>query len=199
VGSEALRAVIESEGRARAAAILRAAEEEASRLRTEAAARARQRHEDALREEEAALRRDAETRTAAARARARKRVLEARDEFLARVFALAGEALSAEIEKPAARAELLARLEHALSLMPPESPVLVAASTGVAPWLEAALAGRDGVRVESDPELPAGFRVVGAGGAIVIDAPLVRLLEASRPALAIELLRRLDGERRGET
>jgi vacuolar-type H+-ATPase subunit E/Vma4 len=195
VSTEALRAAIESEGRARIVAILRSAEEEARRLRDEASSRARQRQSDALRDEEVELRREASARIAAARADARKQVLEAREDLLDRVFAMAEEALSVAFEAPSARGELVARAERALSHMPPGGAVVVSCSSGVAPMLESALASHDDVCVECDPDLPAGILVAAAEGAVVVDATLSRLLEADRPALAIEILRRLEGNR----
>jgi vacuolar-type H+-ATPase subunit E/Vma4 len=132
---------------------------------------------------------------AAARADARKQVLEARDDLLDRVFAMAEEALSVALEAPSARGELVARAERALYHMPPGDTVVVSGSSGVAPILESALASHDDVYVECDPDLPAGFRMAAAEGAVVVDATLSSLLEADRPALAIEILRRLQGSR----
>jgi vacuolar-type H+-ATPase subunit E/Vma4 len=198
VGTDALRAAIESEGRARIVAILRGAEEEARRLRDEASSVTRQRQSDALRDKEVELRREARGRIAAARAEARRRVLEARDDLLDRVFAMAEKALFVEFEAPSGREEMVARAEQALSHMPPDSAVVVTCSSGVAPMLENALGSHDGVRVECDPDLPAGFRVAAADGTVVVDATLSRLLEGDRPALAIEILRRLEENRAGE-
>lgn len=195
MSTDALRSAIESEGRARIAEVLRGAEEEAARLRDEASSRAGQRQSGALREKGVELRREASARIAAARADARKQVLEARDDLLDRVFAMAEKALSAAFEAPSARGELVARAEQALSHMPLGGAVVVSCSTGVAPMLESALASHDDVRVECDPDLPAGFRVAAADGAVVVDATLSSLLEADRPALAIEILRRLEGSR----
>jgi vacuolar-type H+-ATPase subunit E/Vma4 len=198
VGTDALRAAIESEGRARIVAILRGAEEQARRLRDEASSLARQRQSDALRDKEVELRREASERIAAARTDARKHVLEARDDLLRRVFAMAEQALSEELEAPSAQGELVARAERALAHMPPDSAVVVTCSSGVVPMLESALGSHDDVRVECDPDLPAGFRVAAADGTVVVDATLSRLLEADRPALAIEILRRLEENRAGE-
>jgi vacuolar-type H+-ATPase subunit E/Vma4 len=197
VATDALRASIESEGRARVIAILRDAEEEAARLRDEALSLASQRHGKELRNQEVELRRAANVRIAAARAGTRTRVLEARADLLDRVFAMAEQALSAELEADSARDELVARAERALGFMPPNSPVVLICSSSVAPVLETELGKRDGVRVECDPELPAGFRAVGADGAIVVDATLAKLLELDRAALAIEILRRVESDRDG--
>jgi hypothetical protein len=45
---------------------------------------------------------------------------------------------------------------------------------------------------ESDGELPAGFRVSSADGALVVDATLEKLLDLRRPELAIQVLGRLE-------
>jgi vacuolar-type H+-ATPase subunit E/Vma4 len=194
VGADALRAAIEAEGSARIAAILRGAELEASLLRREASSKARQRQSDELRDLEAQLRHEANARIAEARAEARKQVLDAREAFIRRVFDGAREAVSSEAEASALHAAWIARAERALDHMPPDGPIVFTCSSAVAPLLEPALVGREGVRVESDPELPAGFRATGPNGAVVVDATFPSLLEMDRPLLAIEVLRRLRGE-----
>lgn len=192
--TDALRAAIESEGRARVAAIFRAAEEEAKQVREAAAARARQRQHDALHSEELELRRRASLRTLAARTEARKRVFEAREDLLDRVFARAEQVLSRELQAPAARGWQLARLERALGYVRPEAEVVVLGSSGVAPWLQEELEHRENLRVECDPDLPTGFRVEADGGALVVDVTLPRLLDADRPVLAIGVLQQLREE-----
>jgi vacuolar-type H+-ATPase subunit E/Vma4 len=197
VGTDALRASIESEGRARVVAILRSAEEEAARLRDEASSLARKRRGDVLRDTEVKLRRAANLRIAAARAEARRHVLEARADLLDRVFAMAEQALAAESQAHSASGELVARAERALAFMPPDVAVVLTCSSGVAPVLESALADRDGIRIECDPDFPTGFRAVGADGAVDVDATLVRLLELDRSTLAIEILRQFEADRDG--
>jgi hypothetical protein len=76
----------------------------------------------------------------------------------------------------------------------PEGGARVVCSPGVATLLEGALAEADGVSVETRDALPAGFRVEGAGDALVVDATLESLLELDRPRLASWALRRLDAE-----
>jgi vacuolar-type H+-ATPase subunit E/Vma4 len=197
VGSDALRAAIAAEGRARVAAILRAAETEASQLDREAASRARQRRDDELRDLAAAARSEANARIAVARAEARKLVLEARDELIQRVFGRARDTIASEAEALVARGELLARVEQALEHLPAEHPIVLTCASAVAPVLEAAFANREEVRVECDPDIGAGFRATGAHGAVVIDATLSSLLDRERPTLAIEMLQKFHAEQTG--
>jgi hypothetical protein len=81
--------------------------------------------------------------------------------------------------------------------MPPDVAVVLTCSSSVAPVFESALANRDGLRIECDPDLPAGFRAVGADGAVDVDVTLARLLELDRSTLAIEILRQLESDRDG--
>jgi len=151
-----------------------------------------------LRRTETALRGAMARALASARLDGRRRVLEARDVLLDRLFARARELLAEAIQQPAARRRLAERASEALEFIP-AGAATIQCSPGVAPILEAEL--RDllerepqGVRVETDPELPPGFRVVGAGGSLTVDATLEKLLELDRPILAIEVLRRLERE-----
>jgi vacuolar-type H+-ATPase subunit E/Vma4 len=194
VGTDALRAAVEAEGRARVAGIRRSAEVEAARLHREASSDARRRQDEELRDLETELRRAASARIAAARAEARGLILRAREELVGRVFTEAREALATDVEADSARDELVARAEQALEHMPPGQEIVFACSDAAAPILKAALAERAGVRVERDPDLAAGFRASGAEGAVVVDGTPSSLLDANRQALAIEILQQLDAE-----
>jgi len=196
VSTDALRAAVEADGQTRIKTILQAAREQASRIRADAESLATGIQSDVLREEELRLRREGNRRIAAARAEARKREFDARNELLDRVFAAAREALPDALERPEARMQLVARVERALSHMP-EGPVVVSCSSNLASVLATALADRNDVRVESDAKLAVGFRAVGGGGSLVVDATFANLLDLDRPAFAIEILRRLEGEELG--
>jgi vacuolar-type H+-ATPase subunit E/Vma4 len=193
MGVEALRAAVEADGRARVAATLREAEERAATLRAEADSMASRRRQEVLRREEATLRREPRARVAAAFSEAQRRVLEARTELVERVFEMAGEMAPRLLDSPEARETLVARVEEALAHIP-GSDVAITASSGVARVLEDALAGRAGVRVECDPDLPAGFRAARGDGTLVVDATLPSLLGHHRATLAIELMERIEGE-----
>jgi hypothetical protein len=60
------------------------------------------------------------------------------------------------------------------------------------------VADREGVRVEPDPDFPAGFRTIGARGALVVDATVERLLELRWPELSIGVLKRLESREAAE-
>ena len=183
MGVEELRASLEQEGRARAAELLREADAEAARIREAAAAAAARSRADQLGRHETDLRREAGARIAAARIEARRLVLESREEFLARIFERAADDLSRALDAPGARAWLVARALEALSHLP-EGRARVAASSGVADALQTC----EGMRVESDPELPAGFRAISTDGAIVVDATVPTLIEQARATLPIDVL-----------
>jgi len=191
MGIDALRAALEAEGAARVARVREEAEAEVARLRERAEAEASRRRRAFLEREGARLRREAAARVAKARTEAQRRVLEARDAILDQLFARAAAELPSAAESAGCHEALVARAHQALAHMP-EGAVTITGSPGVLPVLERAFAGRAAVRLEGDPELPAGFRVTGARGALIVDATLEKRLELERPRLAIELLRRLE-------
>lgn len=133
-----------------------------------------------------------------ARLDGRRRALVARDLLLDRVFARGRALLAEAIQSPAARRCLAQRAGEALAFVP-AGGATIQCSPGVAPLLEAELGDRlaegpHGVRVETQPDLPPGFRILGAGGSLTVEAILETLLELDRPRLAIEVLRQLEGE-----
>jgi vacuolar-type H+-ATPase subunit E/Vma4 len=196
VGSEALIAAIEAEGRERVAALLHEAEAEAETLRAEADAQARLVGEQTLALHERDLRADVHARIAVVSAETRRRVLEARAVLLERIFGLAREALPAALESGAAQAALASRAQAALEHAP-VGAVEIMCSTNAIEAIQVALAGRDGVTLEHDPELAAGFRLSAAGGALIIDATLEQLLVQQRDRLAIALMHRIEDEATG--
>jgi vacuolar-type H+-ATPase subunit E/Vma4 len=189
MGIEELRASLEQEGHARAAALLHEADTEVARLREAATAAAARERADQLGRQEIELRREANARIAAARTAARRRVLEAREEFLARVFERAADDLSQALVAPDARAWLLARANEALAHLP-AGRTRVEASLGVADALRTC----DGMQVEVAPALPAGFRASSADDAIVVDATVPALIDRARATLAIDVLGWLEHE-----
>lgn len=194
MGADAVRAAIEAEGQARIRAVRREAEQEAARIRAESASLAEERRASSLREVEEGLRRETGARIAAARADARARVLEAREALVARILANAELGLSTAIESPVAQPEMIARAEWALTRMPLDRPVVFSCSDGSTPSLTNALRDREGVEVECDPDIPAGFRAVCGGESVLIDATPSALLNLDRKSLAIEIMGRLDRE-----
>lgn len=185
-----LRAEIEAQGRARLAAIRRDTRARIGALRAERRAEAERRRAEALRGPERALRLELARDLAQARIAGERERLEAQHALLDRVFERARALLPRALETPAARSRLVERAREALGFVPAGGAV-IACSTGVADVLEGPLERPGDVRIETHPDLPAGFRVEAASGALVIDATLERLLELGRPTLAIEVLRRL--------
>jgi hypothetical protein len=75
--------------------------------------------------------------------------------------------------------------------------VRVTASPDVAPVLEALLADREDVGVETDPELAVGFRACGGEGAVTVDVTAPSLIEQARASQAAEIVRGLARESEG--
>lgn len=188
-----LRADLEVEGRARIEAIRRDTTRRIAELRARRRAEAERLRTEALRGPERDLRDALARDLAQARVAGEREVLEARAALLDRVFERAGTLLSAALEDPAATDRVVSRAREALDFVP-EGDVVIACSPGVAEVLEGRLDDTRELAIESCADLPAGFRVEAAGGALVIDATLERLLELGRPVLAIEVLRRLEGD-----
>jgi vacuolar-type H+-ATPase subunit E/Vma4 len=190
MGVEELRVALQERGQMRVAEILAEAEAGARRLREAARQEAARRRNEQLRRAEEQLREEARGRVAAARREARRRVLVAREAFLERLFErLAGE-LARTLGEPVGQAWIADRAREALAFLP-EGPLRFMASPSVTPCLADALAGHDRVRIETDPELPAGFVASDPDGRLSVDATLPRWIEHERSQLAIEALRRL--------
>jgi vacuolar-type H+-ATPase subunit E/Vma4 len=191
MGIEALRAAVEREARAQIAELLDGANAQADALRAEAQEATAARRREMLGDEESRLRRDAAARIAATRSAKQKRVLEARDAMLDRVFALTGEQLSTALKGELAREWLVGIASQSLRYLP-EGRVVFECSEDVVALLAQAFAGRDRIEVRCDPDLPCGFRACSQDGSIIVDATLSKLLEMQRPRLAIEVLQRLE-------
>jgi vacuolar-type H+-ATPase subunit E/Vma4 len=190
---EALLRNLEREGRTRTAAIRSEADAELARIRADADdARART-LSDALGDAEIVLRLELGGQLAEARVQAQQRVLLARQALLDRIFDEARAHLAEALNDPDSQAALVSRAESALRHMP-EGPVEIRCPDAVASVLGQALSGREGLRIEIDEEVAPGFRVIGANGALEVDATLETLLEIHRPALSIDVLQQMDGE-----
>jgi len=188
-----LRADLEVEGRERIDAIRRDTTRRIAELRARRRAEAERLRTEALRGPERDLRDALARDLAQARIAGDRGVLEARAALLDRVFERAGTLLAGALEDPAAMDRVVSRAREALDFVP-EGDVVIACSPGVAELLEGRLDHERELTIEPRADLPAGFRVEAAGGALVIDATLERLLEFGRPTLAIEVLQRLEGD-----
>ena len=191
--TRALRADLEAEGRARIDAIRRDTTRRIADLRAHRRAEGERQRNEALRGPERDLREALARDLAQARIAGTRDVLEARQGMLDRVFERAAALLADALEDVAARDRIVSRAREALDFVP-EGGAVIACSPGVAEVLEARLDHAREFTIETRTDLPAGFRVEAAGGAVVIDVALVRLLEFGRPTLAIEVLRRLEDD-----
>lgn len=191
--TRALRSEIEAEGRARIDAIRRATVARIAQMRAQQRAEAEQTRAQAMRSPDRELRAGLARDVALARIAGQRRVLEARRSLLDRVFAAARDQLGEAFDTQGARDRLLQRAREALGYLP-EGKAVIVCSPGVAELLEKNLDPGGDVRIESQADLPIGFRITAAGGALVIDGTLEQLLEQGRPVLAIDVLRRLREE-----
>jgi vacuolar-type H+-ATPase subunit E/Vma4 len=189
VSLEHLLHALERQAAETASAELEAARAEAARIEAEAAERLATRTTTGLEEQAVVLRASAERAIAEARRSQRRRVLEAREEILERIFA---RALQIVANGDSAAPDLLAvEVRHALDYVG-SVPAVVHCAPTVVERLRAILAERDGLTVQPDPALRDGFRVRAADGSVLVDHTPERRLAALRPVLAIELLRRIE-------
>jgi vacuolar-type H+-ATPase subunit E/Vma4 len=190
VGLEHLRHALERRAEEAAKAEIEAARAEAARIETEAAERLARRMSGDLEEQAVVLRAAAERAVAETRRTERRRVLEAREHVLARIFARAEEIVATR-QDGSEQADLLAReVRRALDYLG-GVPAVVHCAPAVVERLRALLVPRDGMTVQSDPALRAGVRVVAADGSVLVDYTPERRLAALRPRLAIGLLRQI--------
>jgi vacuolar-type H+-ATPase subunit E/Vma4 len=191
VGLEQLRHALERQAEEAAKAELEAARAEAARIEAEAAERLTRRMSGDLEEQAIVLRATAERAIAETRRRERRKVLEAREQFLARIFARAGEIVATQ-QDGSEQADLLApEVRRALGYLG-GVPAVVHCAPSVVERLRALLVHRDGVTVQSDPALRAGVKVAAADGSALVDYTPERRLTVLRPKFAIELLRQIE-------
>ncbi len=183
-----LLTTLESEGRARAAALVAAARVEAERLTREATHRIGERRAARLAERERELGALGVVALDGARRDAARQLLHARTQLLDRVVARARQLLP---EAAAARppGALAADLAEALGCLDGR-PVVVHCPPLLAAPIRDLVAGA-AVRVEPDA---AGSALTFAAedGSVEVDASLATRLEQLRPRLAIELFRDLE-------
>jgi vacuolar-type H+-ATPase subunit E/Vma4 len=165
---------------------------EAERLRAESrVALARRRAVD-LATREAELKAAAAGAIDAARREAAQRSLAARAKALDAILARARALLAATVPDAGMKAGIQRDLEAALAYLGGAEAV-VRCPARWAPAVEAALAGRPGVRLEQSEQFTAGLVAWTADGRAEIDATLDTRLTRLWPTLAVELMR--DAER----
>lgn len=180
---------LEDEARTRMEDVLGRARAEATALREAAAAGRTARREATLRARELELRAGAARELEAARRGATRRVLEARAGALHRIRRAAASGLARRAGDPALLPRLRGELADGLGYMG-EGPVVIEASEALLPDLRRAMNGRPDVTFVAGPA--GGLVLRAADGSLVVDASLETRLDRAWPALAIELVRRME-------
>ncbi|HEX6106359.1 MAG TPA: V-type ATP synthase subunit E [Gemmatimonadales bacterium] len=180
---------LEDEARQRVNDLLAQARAEADRLRRESAAEGDRLRGVALHARETELRADAARRLEAARREATRQVLEARAAALGAIRARAEERLAAGAGDPAWLPRLRRDLAEGLRYLD-AVPVVVEADAALLGELRAAGGGRE-LRFEAATGHH-GLVLRSADGALTVDASLEARLERAWPALAMDLVRRLE-------
>jgi vacuolar-type H+-ATPase subunit E/Vma4 len=191
VGLDQLLRALERQAAEGRTAELEAARAEAARIDREGVEDLARRTQSRLDEQEIELRAGAERAIAAARRGHRQRVLEARERLLERIFARAREIVNAE-QSESSRAELLAEEIRRAGVYLGDIPAVTRCAPAMVEPLRARLGDRNGMRVEPDPSLRAGFRMGAADGSVIVDHTPEQRLAALRSRLAIELVRRIE-------
>ena len=184
-----LLSTLESEGRARAEAVVTRARAEAEQITREAGVRAEARRAARLAERERELRARAAGALEAARREAVRRHLMARATVLERIFARVRQLLL-EAAATVPRSSLGADLTRALGCLGGR-PAVVRCHPQVAASIRDLVAGLPVTSVVPDPRV-SGLLVTAEDGSIEVDASLATRLDRLRPQLAIELLRDLE-------
>ncbi len=173
---------------ASAGSILSAARDEAERIAAEAERTIEERRSVALSGREADYRARARAEVAAARHEAMRDVLVARTHAVERVLERVRALLHETSRQERYLANLADELVGALRFVDTDGEGAV---VRCAPELEAAvrdaLRGKAAVDVEANPEVGAGFTVVGSGGSVVVDGRLEARIARLAPSLAIEI------------
>ena len=183
---------LEHEAGTRMEEVLGRARAEATALREAADAARTARREATLRARELELRAAAARELEAARRAATRRVLEARAAALDRVRRATEARLAGRAGDPALLPRLRDELADGLGYLG-EGPVVVEASEALLPDLRRAMNGRPEVTFVAGRT--AGLVLRAADGSLVVDASLETRLDRAWPALAIELVRRMEEDR----
>ena len=188
-----LLAALERDATAQAERLVVQARAEADRLIAAADAAIARRRDEVLDGRERAQRGALEGVLSAARRAARRDVLEARDRLLDRVFTAARAELPRALAQPAYRATLAPRVAAALACVG-DAEASFRCPAPLAKDLRAAAAADGRITVCVDPAAGSGFRLRTADGTLEVDDTLESRLEARRPRLARDALRRLEVE-----
>lgn len=185
-----LLTALEREAAQQVAALRAAAEEEAARITHDADTRLAGRKRDALSAKEAELRGAAEAAVGAARRRARRGVLEARERFLTRVFDAARAMFPAALASDAFAAALPRLVTEALHPLSGE-PTVIRCPATLGDAVRQATRGRERLAIECSPDAPPGITAATTDGAILVDNTLQGRLDRLRPQLTVDVLARM--------
>jgi len=185
---ERLLAPIERQVEREAEGILEAGREEAARIATIANERRERRRTEHMARMEAAGQLELETDLLETRRYAQRRILEARQRFLARARQALEALLVGAVKSVAYRDVLPGHLEDSLVYFG-EEPAVIHCSSEIAQSIRSLVAGRGQLTVREDPDVLDGFRVVSADGVLQVDNTLHARLSSKWPSMAIVLLR----------
>lgn len=183
---------LEREAEARSESILAEAREAAAALVVDAERQLEGRIEARIEAGARRWRRDATRRVAEARRAAEERVLGARAALLETVFERAAARLTSVPATSRYQAIAPRLLERALSFLPPTGVRVVCD-----PATAQALSGsgeRSEARIEVRPDAEPGLVAQSSDGSVTVDATLGAFLVRLRPALAVEVAARVEGE-----
>lgn len=190
---EHLLAALERETGERIAAVRQEAEGRAAAIREEAEAAVAHQLEGFERRHRAALEDEAGAEVAQARERAARRRLDARSALLHRVFTRAGELLEEAASTSAGRAALIDQARSAGTYVG-GTPATLRCAPALAGALTAAFPPASSVRIVADAQAPPGFTLATDDNHLTVDGTLAARLERLRPALAVGLAARVEGE-----
>jgi vacuolar-type H+-ATPase subunit E/Vma4 len=173
---------------ASAESILSAARDEAERIGAEAERTIEERRSVALSGREAEYRARARGEVAAARHEAMRDVLVARTRAVERVLERVRALLHEASQQERYLSNLADELIEALRFVDIDGEgVAVRCAPELEQAVRDALRDEAAVAVEANPEIGAGFTVVGSGGTVVVDGRLEARVQRLAPTLAIEI------------
>jgi vacuolar-type H+-ATPase subunit E/Vma4 len=189
-----LLAALERDATAQAERLVAEARATADRVTSAAAESIERRRGETLGAHEREQRAVVQAALTAARRTARRDVLEARERLLDRVFAVARAALPLALTHQVYRAALPERLAAALACVEEAGEAAIRVPATLSAAVRKAVPGNGRVTVRVDHAAGSGFRLATADGTLEVDDTLETRLDAQRPRLARDVLRRLEVE-----
>jgi vacuolar-type H+-ATPase subunit E/Vma4 len=187
---DALLAALTQEADRAVEQVLASAHEEAARLRAEAEEQLERRSADAVTAREAELKGSVEVERARAQRASAVRVVRAREACLDRLFGAAGQALERALDSPDYAAAPGALTSEALEFFA-GVPVVVRCRTSLVDRVREMSESSRVSSVVPDDTLDHGVVVEAVDKSVIVDNTVGARLRRLRPALSIELLRRI--------